>query len=82
MQRLGNYEQIGVKEFWIIDQPRKKVQAFFLDEATKKFSPLDMKDSILTSNVVKGFWINIDWLWQKPLPSVLEVFKEIVGDEM
>ncbi|MDQ1318634.1 MAG: hypothetical protein QG588_2296 [Candidatus Poribacteria bacterium] len=82
MQRLGNYEQIGVKEFWIIDQPRKKVQAFFLDEDTKKFSPLDVKDSILTSNVVKGFWINIDWLWQKPLPSVLEVFKEIAGNEM
>jgi len=82
MQRLSNYEQIGVKEFWIIDQPRKKMQAFFLDEATKKFLPLDVKDSILTSNVVKGFWIKIDWLWQKPLPSVLEVFKEISGDEM
>ena len=82
MQRQSNYEQIGVKEFWIIDQPRKKVQAFFLGEATKKFSPLDIKDSILTSNVVKGFWLKIDWLWQKPLPSVLEVFKEIAGDEM
>jgi hypothetical protein len=26
--------------------------------------------------------INTDWLWQKPLPSVLEVFKEIAEDEM
>lgn len=39
-------------------------------------------EGILRSSVLKGFWINTDWLWQKPLPSVLEVFKEIAGDEM
>ena len=82
MQRISNYEQIGVKEFWIIDQPRKQTQAFIMDENTKRFVPMLIEGTILRSSVLRGFWINIDWLWQKPLPSVLEVFKEIVGDEM
>jgi len=82
MQCISNYEQIGVKEFWIIDQPRKQMQAFIMDENTKRFVPMLIEGTILRSSVLRGFWINIDWLWQKPLPSVLEVFKEIAGDEM
>jgi len=82
MQRLSNYEQIGVKEFWIIDQPHKQVRAYLLDESTKFFATLEIKDSVLRSKVIKGFWLKVDWLWQKPLPSVLEVFKETTGDEM
>jgi Uma2 family endonuclease len=82
MQLISNYEQTGVKEFWIIDQPRKQMQAFIMDEKTKKFVPMQIEGTILRSSVLRGFWINTDWLWQKPLPSVLEVFKEIAGDEM
>jgi len=55
------------------------MQVFIIDETTKRFMPMQIEGTILRSSVLKGFWINIDWLWQKPLPSVLEVFKEIAG---
>ncbi len=80
MQRIGNYQMIGVKELWIIDQPKNKMQVLIFDESTKAYSPLEIKDSIFHSRILSGFWLKIDWLWQKPLPSVLEVFKEIAGD--
>jgi len=70
---------ITLDEFWIIDQPRKQMQALITDETTKRFVPMQTEGTILRSSVLKGFWLNVDWLWKKPLPSVLEVFKEIAG---
>jgi Uma2 family endonuclease len=80
MQRQSNYQQIGVKEFWIIDQPHKQIRPFIFDDANKVFTQMPLNGSILRSTVLKGFWINVDWLWKKPLPSVIAIFKEIAGD--
>jgi Uma2 family endonuclease len=79
MQRIENYQEIGVKELWIVDQPQKQMQVFIFDEFTKTYSPLEYDGSIFHSKILLGFWLKVDWLWQKPLPSVLEVFKEIAG---
>ena len=77
MQLQTDYEQIGTKEFWIIDQPRKQVRAFFLDNVTSMFIPIELEENILRSEVVTEFWLKIDWLWQKPLPSVSDVLKKV-----
>jgi Uma2 family endonuclease len=77
IQRQTDYEQIGTKEFWIIDQPRKQVRAFSLDKATNVFIPIKLDENILRSEVVTGFWLKVDWLWKKPLPSALDVLKEV-----
>jgi Uma2 family endonuclease len=79
MQRQADYEQIGVKEFWLIDQPQEQVRAFHLDDDTNRFTPTQLEANILRSKVIEGFWLRVDWLWQKPLPSVLETLKEIEG---
>ena len=77
MQLQTDYEQIGTKEFWVIDQPRKQVRAFFLDNVTSMFIPIELEENILRSEVVTEFWLKIDWLWQKPLPSVSDVLKKV-----
>jgi len=79
MQRQSNYEQIGVRELWIVDQPHKQFRAFSLDEVTKTFIPIELEGDIFHSNVVTGFWLKADWLWQEPLPSVVKVWKELEG---
>jgi hypothetical protein len=33
------------------------------------------------SEVVPGFWLRVDWLWEEPLPSPLRVIGEISGIE-
>jgi hypothetical protein len=32
---------------------------------------------VYRSQVVPGFWLRVDWLWQKPLPKALQVLKEL-----
>jgi len=77
MQLQTDYERIGTKEFWIIDQPRKQIRAFSLDGFENVFVPMKQDENILSSEVVTGFWFEIDWLWQKPLPSVSDVLKKV-----
>jgi Uma2 family endonuclease len=33
----------------------------------------------LDSAVMSGFWIDVGWLWQEPLPSMLHCYRQIVG---
>lgn len=77
MQLQTDYEQIGTREFWIIDQPRKQVRAFSLDKVKNVFVPIKLDGNILHSEVITGFWLKIDWFWQKPLPSVSDILKKV-----
>jgi Uma2 family endonuclease len=77
MQLQSDYEQIGTKEFWIIDQPRKQVRAFLLDKVKNVFVPIKLDENILRSEVVTGFWLESNWLWQRPLPPVSDVLKKV-----
>ena len=77
MQLQTDYEQIGTREFWIIDQPRKQVRAFSLDKVKNVFVPIKLDGNILHSEVITGFWLKIDWFWQKLLPSVSDILKKI-----
>jgi hypothetical protein len=33
-------------------------------------------DRIYRSAVLDGLWLQVDWLWQDPLPPVLNVLRE------
>jgi hypothetical protein len=33
----------------------------------------------LASTVVPGFWIDVTWLWQEPLPPVLGCLRQILA---
>jgi len=77
IQLQADYEQIGTKEFWIIDQPRKQVRAFSLNKVKNVFVPIKLDENILRSEVVAEFWLEVDWLWRRPLPSVSDVLKKV-----
>ena len=77
MQLQSDYEQIGTKEFWIIDHPRKEVRAFLLNNVKNVFVPIKLNENILPSEVVTGFWLEVDWLWQRPLPPISDVLKKV-----
>lgn len=34
-------------------------------------------EGVYRSRVLPGFWLRIDWLWQQPLPRVLDVLKAL-----
>jgi Uma2 family endonuclease len=69
------YEEGGVREYWLIDPLRRKAEFYLLGrDGHYRLAPTE--GDIFRSVVLKGLWLNISWLWRKPLPSVLAVLKE------
>jgi Uma2 family endonuclease len=70
------YEQAGVREYWIIDYGRRTANFYGFDEAGKyKLLPLP-PDGKFESRVLDGLYIKTDWLWRENLPGLAEVLKE------
>ena len=78
--KFYEYESAGIQEYWLIDPIRK--QAEFYGLGTDKLYHListDVED-IYHSEIIKGFWLRISWLWEEPLPSALDAWQEINRD--
>ena len=74
-EKFYEYEQAGVREYWLLDPQRKQAEFYRLGR-DGVFHPVSPDaDGIFRSSVIKGLWISLDWLWQMPLPSEIEVFK-------
>jgi Uma2 family endonuclease len=75
--KFVEYEAAGVREYWLIDPLRQQVEFYQLNEqGLYRAAALDA-DGIYHSHVLTGFWLRAAWLWQKPLPPVLSVLKEL-----
>lgn len=70
------YEEAGVREYWVLDADRKQAEFYGLgkDGIYRQLKVDD--DGVFRSQVMKGFWLKVDWLWQEPLPSLIDVLKE------
>lgn len=75
-EKSYEYEQGGVQEYWPIDPLRKQAE-FYLLGADGIYHQIPAgEDGIFRSTVLDGFWLRVDWLWQKPLPPLMSVLKE------
>lgn len=74
--KFYEYEKEGVKEYWLIDYERQQVEFYNLDK--KGIYQLIKPDetNIFHSQAMKNLTLNVNWLWQKKLPTLLEVVKE------
>lgn len=76
-EKYYEYEAAGVREYWLIDPDRQRAEFYRLN-AQKRYDliPLDAQ-GVYRSEVIPGFWLKVSWLWQRPLPRVLDVLKEL-----
>lgn len=74
VQKFGEYQTGGVREYWLID-PRFKKAEFFSISNNGVYRPIPLHEGVLHSRVLNGFWLKPEWLWQKPLPPLLEVLR-------
>ena len=73
-EKFYEYEQGGVREYWLIDPLRRQAEFYRRDEdGIYRFMPAD-KEGIFRSLVLEGLWLKVDWLWK--LPTLLSVLKE------
>ncbi len=75
-EKFYEYEQGGVREYWLLDPLRKQAEFYQLgDDGIYQLVPPDSEGKY-HSLVLKGLWLKVDWLWQYPLPTSLSVLKE------
>ena len=80
LQKRVEYEQLGVRELWIIDQPKKRLTVLdLLDDG--RFEQRDVPGGVVSCRTVPGFTIEADWLWCEPLqfPSTRALVDDLLG---
>lgn len=66
-----DYRMIGVAEIWLIDQKGRRVRV--LRKRERGYEEEILREGILRSEVVEGFWLKVEWLFTEPRPQVAEV---------
>ncbi len=74
--KFYEYEKAGVKEYWLIDYERKQAEFYILGKNSIYQVSQSDENQIFHSKVLKKLPLNVKWLWQKKLPSLIEVLKE------
>jgi len=74
--KFYEYENAGVKEYWLIDYERRQAEFYHLGENGIYQVAPPAEDQIYHSAVLENLPLNLNWLWQEKLPSLIEVLKE------
>lgn len=78
--KFYEYEDAGVREYWLIDpRPDKQRADFWALDENGRYRPVPFdEDGIFRSEVLPGFWLRESWLLAKN-PDAFTAFAEIVG---
>ncbi len=76
-EKFAEYEMGGVREYWLLDPEERRADFYRLGKDGRYRLTDPEPGGIYRSLVLPGFWLKVDWLWQEPLPPVLEVLKEL-----
>jgi Uma2 family endonuclease len=74
--KFYEYEQGGVREYWLIDPIRKRAEFYHLEDDGLYRPATIGVDGTFRSRVLNGLELKVDWLWQEPLPLLMTVLKE------
>ncbi len=69
-EKYAEYEAGGVREYWILDLNSQRADFFVLDAEGRYQRATPDVEGKYGSAVLSGFWINVGWFWQSPLPPV------------
>jgi Uma2 family endonuclease len=71
LDKRDEYEQSGVREYWLVDPERRQVTIF--QRKGRRFSEHRINRGRLESEVLAGLWLDLDWVWRKRPPSLQTV---------
>lgn len=73
LDKRDEYEAGGVREYWLVDPEKKQVTQF--TRRGKKFLAKERNTGRLESPLLKGFALDIAWLWAKQPPTLKVIAK-------
>ncbi len=74
--KFYEYEQGEVREYWLLDYLRRQAEFYQLG-VDGIYRPVPIgADGIYHSAVLEGLWLDVEWLWQEPLPSLMGVLRD------
>ena len=78
--KFTEYQDAGVREYWIIDpRPNRRRADFYVLSDKGRYQPVPIPDdNRYRSSVLAGFWLDVDWLWQDD-PDELAALLAIIG---
>jgi Uma2 family endonuclease len=80
--KFREYEQGGVPEYWLIDPLARRAEFYRLEQERYRLLFIG-EEGQYRSQALPGFWLQVEWLWQQPLPQAARVTWEIMGiDEL
>ncbi len=73
------YREHGVPEYWVVD-PENRVLAQHLLPADPRlpYRVVEHAQGRIEAQAIPGFWIDVAWLWQDPLPDALHCLEQIL----
>jgi Uma2 family endonuclease len=75
-EKLPRYRQAEIPEIWIVNPLENTVLAERKGDAG--YESATLTSGRLESGVVPGFWIDVAWLWQDPLPPTLACLRQVL----
>jgi Uma2 family endonuclease len=75
-EKFYEYEQAGIPEYWLLDPRMKRAEFYQLSEGQYHLILPDPA-GVYRSLILPAFWLRVAWLWEEPLPRVLDVLREM-----
>jgi len=75
--KFAEYQIAGIREYWLIDPDKQTAEFYQLDEEGTYEPAAPDADGFYHSQVIAGFRLRVDWLWQSPMPTTVEVLREL-----
>lgn len=76
--KMRAYRKAGVTEYWINDALQNRVEFHRLEKRRYQLVALE-NSRIFRSKVLPGFWLDVEWLLAKPLPSASACLQQILS---
>lgn len=79
--KFYEYQEAGVREYWIIDpRPGKERADFWVLDRQGRYQPIPIgDDERYRSTVLPDFWLSLAWLQAEEMPDPLLTLAEIAG---
>ena len=75
--KFGEYERAGVPEYWLLDPLAERADFYELGPDGRYRLALGGRSGVYRSRALRGFWLEVEWLWQDPLPNTLDILRRL-----